>query len=39
MKKPLKQLSLLKKTSDVAVKSFKYYDTTTRKQETVDFYD
>ena len=28
-----------KKRSDVAVKSFKYYDTTTKKQETVDFYD
>ena len=23
----------------MAVKSFKYYDTTTKKQETVDFYD
>ena len=29
---------LFKKRSDVAVKTFKYYDTTTKKQETVDFY-
>ena len=28
-----------KNRSDVAVKSFKYYDTTTKKQETIDFYD
>ena len=28
-----------KKRRGVAVKSFKYYDTTTKKQETVDFYD
>ena len=39
MNKPLKQLSHLQKRSDVAVKSFKYYDTTTKKQETVEFYD
>ena len=28
-----------KKRSDVAVRSFKDYDTATKKQETVDFYD
>ena len=30
---------LFKKRSDVAVRSFKDYDTATKKQETVDFYD
>ena len=39
MKKPLKQLSCLKKRSDVTLKSSKYYNTTTKKQEKVDFYD
>ena len=34
----MKQLSRLKKRSDMAV-NFKYNDTTTKEQETVDFYN
>ena len=34
-----KTITSFKKRSDVAVRSFKDYDTATKKQETVDFYD